>query len=40
MKGMDGKQFTTDVGMKPTFATWLQTFGFDFLYVQIQADVP
>jgi hypothetical protein len=40
MKSMDGKQFTADPDTKPTFKTWLQTFGSDFLYVGIQAYVP
>ena len=36
MKSTDGKQFATNADTKPTFATWLQTLGSDFLYADIQ----
>jgi hypothetical protein len=40
MKGLDGKQFTADADTNPSFTTWLQTIGSDFLYVGLQAYVP
>jgi hypothetical protein len=36
VKSGDGKQLATDADMKPTFTTWLQTFGSDFLYAGIK----
>jgi hypothetical protein len=36
MKSGDGKPFTKDADTKPTFTTWLQTLGSDFLYAGIQ----